>query len=131
MRIIRALPESTGSYATHNSHIPASLFLCYYLSIMQLTDIKKLANLARIDMNDEELQEIAKSFDSILEYVGQVQEVSKIKNIELESKNSENYFLHNVMRDDVVTNNREEYKDKIMAEMPDTQDGFLKVKQIL
>ena len=98
---------------------------------MQLTDIKKLANLARIDMNDEELQEIAKSFDSILEYVGQVQEVSKIKNIELESKNSENYFLHNVMRDDVVTNNREEYKDKIMAEMPDTQDGFLKVKQIL
>ena len=98
---------------------------------MQLVDIKKLANLARIDMSDEEMQEIAKSFDSILAYVGQVQEVSKIKNIESSSKGSEDYFLHNVMRDDVATNNRGEYKDKIMAEMPDTQDGFLKVKQIL
>jgi len=98
---------------------------------MQLVDIKKLANLARIDMSDEELQEIAESFDSILAYVGQVQEVSKIKNIESSSKNSEDYFLHNVMRDDVITNNRGEYTDKIIAEMPDTQDRFLKVKQIL
>lgn len=98
---------------------------------MQLEDIKKLANLARIDMSEKEMQEIAKSFDSILAYVGQVQEVSKAKNMESLTKKSEDYFLHNVMRDDVVTNNRGEYTEKIVAEMPDTQDGFLKVKQIL
>ncbi len=98
---------------------------------MQLVDIKKLANLARIDMSDEEMLEIGKSFDAILAYVGQVQEVSKAKNIEAESKKSDDYFLHNVMRDDVVTNKRGEYSDKIIAEMPDTQDGFLKVEQIL
>jgi len=105
--------------------------MSFFTNRMKIEDIKKLADLARIDMSEEEMIEVAKSFDSILAYVGQVQEVSKVKNIELESKNSENYFLHNVMRDDVVTNNRGEYKDKIMAEMPDTQDGFLKVKQIL
>ena len=98
---------------------------------MQLSEIKKLADLARIDMSDKEMEEIAKDFDAILAYVGQVQEVSKIKKVETESKNSEDYFLHNVMREDVVTNNRGEYKDKIMAEMPDTEDGYLKVKQIL
>ena len=98
---------------------------------MKLEDIKKLANLARIDMDDEEMIEIAKSFDSILAYVGQVQVVSKIKNIDLASKNPEDNFLHNVMRDDVVTNKREEYTDKIIAEMPDKQNGYLKVKQIL
>lgn len=98
---------------------------------MQLEEIKKLADLARIDMDESEMQEIAKSFDSILAYVGQVQEVAKIKNMESESKKPEDYFLHNVTRDDEVTNKRGEYTDKIITLMPDTQDGYLKVKQIL
>jgi aspartyl-tRNA(Asn)/glutamyl-tRNA(Gln) amidotransferase subunit C len=98
---------------------------------MKVEDVKKLADLARIDMSDEEMEEVAKDFDAILAYVGQVKEVSKIKNIELESKNSDDYFLHNVMREDEVTNNRGEYRDKIIAEMPETQDDYLKVKQIL
>lgn len=98
---------------------------------MQLVDIKKLANLARLDMKEDEMVEIAKSFDSILAYVGQVQEVSKVKSAQAESKNPRDYFLHNVMRDDIATNERGEYTDKITAEMPDTQNGFLKVKQIL
>ena len=97
---------------------------------MQLEDIKKLANLARIDMSEGEMKEIAKDFDSILAYVGQVQKVSNLKN-EKSTKKSEDYFLHNVMREDVVTNKKGEYTEKILKDAPDTQDGFLKVKQIL
>jgi aspartyl-tRNA(Asn)/glutamyl-tRNA(Gln) amidotransferase subunit C len=98
---------------------------------MQIEDIKKLAGLARIDMSDEEMIQIAKDFDPILAYVGQVQEALKLsEEISIEKK-PENYFLHNVMREDVVTNTRAEYTEKILAEMPETQDGFLKVKQIL
>lgn len=40
---------------------------------MQIEDVKKLANLARIDMSEDEMKEVAKDFDSILAYVGQVQ----------------------------------------------------------
>jgi len=98
---------------------------------MQLEEIKKLADLARIDMSEEEMKEIAKDFDSILAYVGQVQEVSSRTVLEEESKKSEDYFLHNVMREDIVTNKKGEYTEKILANAPDTQDGFLKVKQIL
>jgi len=98
---------------------------------MQLEDIKKLANLARIDMSDEEMTDIAKDFGAILAYVGQVQEVSKLKNIENLHQNPDNYFLQNVMREDVSKNKRGEYTDRILADAPDTQDGFLKVKQIL
>ena len=98
---------------------------------MQLVDVKKLADLARIDMSDEEMQEIAKSFDSILAYVGQVQEVSKLHNVESLHDNPDNYFLQNVMRDDIVTNEREKYTEKILADAPDVLNGFLKVKQIL
>ena len=98
---------------------------------MKLEDVKKLADLARIDISEEEMGEIAKDFDSILAYVGQVQEVSKLKNIESLHENPDNYFLQNVMREDVATNKRGEYTDRILADAPDTQDGYLKVKQIL
>ncbi|MCX6754256.1 MAG: Asp-tRNA(Asn)/Glu-tRNA(Gln) amidotransferase subunit GatC [Candidatus Nomurabacteria bacterium] len=98
---------------------------------MQLEDIKKLADLARIDMSEEEMVKIAKDFDPILAYVGQVQEALKLSEEISADKKPEDYFLHNVMREDIVTNTRAEYTEKITAEMPDTQDGFLKVKQIL
>ncbi len=92
---------------------------------MQLEEIKKLAQMARIDMSEEEMAEIAGSFDAILAYVGQVQEVKGLVEV------AANYPLENVMREDVVTNTPGEWTDKIVKQMPDSQDGFLKVKQIL
>ena len=92
---------------------------------MQLSDIKKLAQMARLDMSDEELENMAHEFEPILAYVGQIQEISEL------SDTTEDYFLTNVMRDDVVTNSRGAYTEDIVKQMPDSQDGFLKVKQIL
>lgn len=91
---------------------------------MQLDDIKKLATMARVDMSDEELTAMASDFDPILAYVSQVQEVEQ-------SDTTPVYLLQNVMRDDVVTNTPGSYSEKIIEQMPDSQDGFLKVKQIL
>jgi len=98
---------------------------------MQIEDVKKLANLARIDMSEEEMKEIAKDFDPILAYVGQVQEALKLSESISQDKKPEDYFLHNIIREDVVINTCGEYTEKIINEIPDTQDGFLKVKQIL
>jgi aspartyl-tRNA(Asn)/glutamyl-tRNA(Gln) amidotransferase subunit C len=91
---------------------------------MQLEDIKKLANMARLDMTDQELTELANDFEPILAYVGQVGEVEQ-------SQAKVEYTLENVMREDIATNKTGEYTDKIIEQMPDSQDGFLKVKQIL
>lgn len=98
---------------------------------MKLEDIKKLADLARIDMSDEEMTGLAKDFDAILAYVGQVQEVSKLGKDEAIHENPDNYFLQNVMREDVAINKAGEFTDKILANAPDAQDGYLKVKQIM
>lgn len=98
---------------------------------MKLEDIKKLADLARVDMSDEEMTRIAKDFDPILAYVGQVQEALKLKDNKEDDKNPEDYFLHNVMREDVVTNERGQYTEKILDDAPDTENGYIKVKQIL
>ena len=81
--------------------------------------------MARLDMSPEEMAEIAGSFDGILAYVGHVQEVQGLAEV------AANYPLENVMREDVVTNTPGEWTEKILEQMPDTQDGFLKVKQIL
>ena len=98
---------------------------------MKIEDVKKLADLARIDVSEDEMATIAKDFDPILAYVGQVQEALKIAEHELSEKKSEDYFLHNIMREDEVTNKRAEYTEKILADAPDTEGGYLKVKQIL
>ncbi len=97
---------------------------------MQIEDIKKLAILARIDLSDEEMIEIAKDFDPILAYVSQVQEVSKLNDLSVGSS-SNDFVLNNIMREDEVTNKSGEYTDKIINSMPETESGFLKVKQIL
>lgn len=91
---------------------------------MLLDDIKKLATMARVDMSDEELIAMANDFEPILAYVSQVQEVEQLDATPV-------YLLQNVMRDDVVTNTPGIYSEKIIEQMPDSQDGFLKVKQIL
>jgi aspartyl/glutamyl-tRNA(Asn/Gln) amidotransferase C subunit len=75
-------------------------------------------------MNDQELAELAKDFDPILAYVGQIQEVK----IEPTSGSS---LVKNVFREDVVKNAPNQYTDKILEQMPDSLDGYLKVKQIL
>lgn len=95
---------------------------------MKLEDVKKLAEMSRIDMSETELQAIANDFDAILAYVGQVQEASQIAP---SSDKTKDLNITNVMRDDIVTNEAGFYSDKIIAEMPDTEKNFLKVNQIL
>ena len=93
---------------------------------MQLEDIKKLAEMARIDMSEEEMSAMAVDFDGILEYVGHVQEAVKLAPPE-EIK----FSFTNVMREDVVTNEGGEYSDQIIAQFPDSENGYLKVKKIM
>lgn len=104
---------------------------------MELEEIKKLANLARIDMSDEELVGIAQDFEPILTYVGQVQEAVKLIESESQTLDVEkprrptSGEIRNVMREDIATENPGEYADRIIEEMPDSEDRYLKVKQIL
>lgn len=99
---------------------------------MKLEDVRKLADLARIDIDDSEMEEIAHDFDTILTYISQVEEAASVGSIKGEiAKTPENYPLFNVTREDVPTNTSNEFTDKILANAPDIQDGFLKVKQIM
>ena len=94
--------------------------------MISLKEIEKLATLSRLALSAQEKEDVRKSMDSILGYVEQVQKVSgkgaseKVAGV-----------LRNVMREDVVTNDGGMYTDKIIAQFPDSDHGYLKVKQIL
>jgi aspartyl/glutamyl-tRNA(Asn/Gln) amidotransferase C subunit len=88
-------------------------------------EIEKLANLSRIAVNDEEKESIRKDIDGILVYVGQ------IKNASDSSHESWAPSVRNVMREDVVTRERAEYKDSLLKLAPKNENGYVKVKRIL
>jgi aspartyl-tRNA(Asn)/glutamyl-tRNA(Gln) amidotransferase subunit C len=92
---------------------------------MQIDDIKKLAELARLDMTEGEMADLANKFDPIIAYVEQIKEAT-------DSLSHDTIHVQtNVVREDVVTNQEGEYTGRIIAEFPDKKDGYLKVKQVL
>lgn len=93
-------------------------------------EIKKLADLARIDLSDAEIAELAGEMDSILGYVKLVQQFHPD---EAESKDEakEGLGIINVMREDENPTESEIYSKDLVAEFPNKEGNYLKVKKIL
>lgn len=92
---------------------------------MQKADIDKLAQLARLDMSDAEKENLLGDFASILEYIDQISSVN------ISGASIEPSVTQNVVREDVVDSSSDETLDLIAENLPESLDGFLKVKQIL
>ena len=90
---------------------------------MNIKDVENLAELAKIDLNEDEKKQILKDMGSILEYV---KTIEGVKVEEIDSK----YDTYNVWREDKIESH-EFSKESIIKQFPDSQDGFLKVKKIL
>lgn len=87
-------------------------------------DIDNLATLARISLTDKEKTELLPTLDSIIGYVGEISEVVT------EDRPSKTGVVKNVLREDTLTRKGGEYTEVILKNAPDTEDGYLKVKQI-
>lgn len=95
---------------------------------MDIEIIKDLSRMARVDMGEQEMRETGDSFGPILSYVGQIKKVSESSNINYEEVPDEPI---NITREDVVTIQTGFYTKKILSQAPATENGYLKVKQIL
>lgn len=98
--------------------------MCYYHLMITKEDIKNLASLARIGVSEEEAESMTSEVDSILGYVGVVQSFSGDDKRDVPK-------LRNVMREDSVTNESNEYKEKLLNNAPSREKDYLKVKKIL
>jgi len=91
-------------------------------------EIKKLAELARIGISDAEAENLRGDMDSILDYVSQVSDVAKgAEGAEEIAKED----LINVMRSDENPTPSGTYSKELIAEFPESERNYLKVKKIL
>jgi len=89
-------------------------------------DIKKLADLARIQIYDSEVVSLAGEMDAILGYVGQIQSVTNKETEEIDEN-----ILRNVLREDIEPTESGKYSKELVAEFPEEEKNYLKVKKIL
>ena len=92
---------------------------------MKKEDIEKLAVLSRIDISEQETAELLLEMEAILGYVSEIGEAVT------EESRPEAGALRNVMREDNDPHEEGLYTKKILDEAPETEEGFIKVKQIL
>lgn len=97
------------------------------LGLMKKEDIEQLATLARIRLTEQEKANFEGDLSSIMEYVSTV---SDIVSDDVKT-NPEIGVVHNVFRQDEVTNAPDQYTRDVLAEMPATDGRYMKVKKIL
>lgn len=90
---------------------------------MELKDIQKLANLARIEVSDEEADKFKSDLDGILKYVDQIESAPVSESGEA--------MLINVMREDENAHESGVYSPELVSEFPEKDGDFMKVKKIL
>jgi aspartyl-tRNA(Asn)/glutamyl-tRNA(Gln) amidotransferase subunit C len=88
-------------------------------------DVARLADLARIQLTEEEIARFAGEFDSIMDAVASVSEVAS----EDVPATSHPIAMTNVFREDVVTETLTQ--EEALSGAPDAQDGRFAVPQIL
>jgi aspartyl-tRNA(Asn)/glutamyl-tRNA(Gln) amidotransferase subunit C len=93
--------------------------------MLKKEDIEKLAQLARLNIPDNEKESLRKEVDSILGYVGEIQKISG------SDIGTPSGTIKNVMRNDGEPHISGEFTEELIASAPRRQDNFVKVKKIL
>ena len=87
-------------------------------------DVRALAQLARMEVSDEELQKLERELPAILAFV------ETIKKVEVKSM-ERNPSLRNVMREDGDPHESGAYTEKLLEQAPEQKDGSIVVKQVI
>ena len=89
-------------------------------------EVKKLAALAKLAITDEDAQKYQTEFDSILEFVSQLNAVDT----EDVMPTTQVTGLHNVTRQDEITKS-DANKAELLDGAPSSQDGYVKVNRVI
>ena len=101
--------------------------------MLTIEELRKLALLARIEVPDEELESLRGQMEKILEYVKQVQACPAESRTGRDEAGEAGDLpqLRNVFREDSEPHESGKYTEAIMANVPSSHNGFVKVKKII
>jgi len=88
-------------------------------------DIRALADLARLDIADDEVAKLEKEIPGIVAFVQQIQEVSA------ELPKAASPAHRNVLRADENPHETGEYTERLLAAAPSQEAGRIAVKQVV
>jgi aspartyl-tRNA(Asn)/glutamyl-tRNA(Gln) amidotransferase subunit C len=94
--------------------------------MIEVTEVEKLAELARLNISEEEKKELAKEIGSILTYVDQI----KKAHLDIDETPRVGQ-IHNVFREDIVHTTSAEDRETLLAEAPGREGDFIAVKKII
>jgi len=90
-------------------------------------DVKKLADLSRLALTEEEIGKLQDEITSILAYIDTIQKIDLP-----ESPTGSAYLdIENVMREDGEPHEAGAHTDKLLQQLPRREGQHLKVKKIL
>lgn len=98
-----------------------------FKNMISKEEIKHIASLARIGLNDEEVEKYAKEISSILDWVEQLKEV----NIEGVEPTAHITGMENITREDKAEDFGSLGRAAILKNAPEVKDGNIKVKSVL
>ncbi len=87
-------------------------------------DLDNLSKLARITISEEEKPKMLQNIQAILGYVSEINSADGVLTRGEEA-------TYNVVREDIVTNNPGSHTEALLREAPETEDSYVKVKQVL
>ncbi len=94
--------------------------------MIEVKDIEKLAQLARIKLEEDEKKSLTKEIDSILTYVDQIKKAT----VDMDYTPVAG-AVHNVMREDIAISTSEEDQGRLLKEAPQREGDFIAVKKII
>lgn len=94
--------------------------------MITVAEVEKLAQLARIKVDDSEKQSLTKEIDSILAYVDQIKKAT----VDVDYTPVPG-AVHNVFRPDEVRTISTEDRERLLNEAPDREGEFIAVKKII
>jgi len=94
---------------------------------ISLEDVKKIAELARIEVSPEEAEKFSGELSDVLGYIDQLSEVDT-KSVEPISQIT---GLVNVVREDVSENFDEEMRQELVERAEDKKEDYIKVKSVM
>ena len=86
-------------------------------------DIETVASLSRLNINEDEVQDVTEQLDKFLNYV------ENLKSVDTTDIEPTTYALKNVFRDDVVKPSLS--RELALSNAPLKEDGYFKVPRVL
>ncbi len=88
--------------------------------------VKHIANLAKLDLSNDEINKYKQQLEKIFDYIDQISEM-KTKNVH-EKSNPSNII--NRFREDLVDTTNSLSQEKVLSNASDKKDGYFKIKSI-